>query len=366
LPIAVLCGAATTIYLNKQSPAGSVYFVCLAAGASASHVAIDSAGNAYVAFNNAVMKVNAAGTALVYSVTLGTVTLNDIAVDASGNAYVVGTAPSATVNDVFVAKLNAAGTAFVYAVTFGGSGDDQGGALAIDASGNAYVTGTTFSANFPLALPLQVSLRGGQDAFVAKLNAAGTLLQYSTYLGGNQPDYGQGIAVDNAGNAYVGGLTSSIDNVESFPVTSGAAQTVPGGAGDAYVAKLTATGALAYATYVGGNSGDIGTAIAVDRVSGAAYLTGWTQSTNLPLSTPLQATFQGLFDSFVTEVSPAGNVFLFSSYLGGSSSDIAADIAVDSQRNAYVAGGTFSPTFPTGSVANHGNWDSYILKINGP
>ena len=234
-------------------------------------IAIDSSGNAYVtggtfsadfpitpgAFRTEgggafVTKLNAAGSALVYSSYLtGRGAIGEgIAVDTSGNAYVTGypstdipTTPGAfqTVNPggaTFVTKLNATGSALVYSTFLGGSGSgsDEGWGVAVDASGNAYVSGTTSSSDFPTASPVQATcgVGGYDDAFVAKLNGAGSALIFSTCLGGGDPDSGYGIAVDSAGNAYVSGGTVSAD----FPTTPGAIQTSHGGDSDAFVAKI--------------------------------------------------------------------------------------------------------------------------------
>ncbi len=165
----------------------------------------------------------------------------------------------------------------VYSTYLGGSGDDQGNGIAVDSSGSAYVTGQTVSTNFPTSSPLQAVFGGGPDAFVAKLNPTGSALVYSTYLGGSGEDFGYGIAVDSAGNAYVTGFTSSTD----FP-TANPLQAVNDGDGNAFVAKLNPGGsALVYSTYLGGSGGETGIGIAVDS-AGNAYVTGYDQLDRLP------------------------------------------------------------------------------------
>src|SRR5881628_2892634 len=244
-----------------------------------------------------------AGGARVYSTYLGGSGTDrglGIAVDAAGSAYVTGdtfstnfptASPLQAANlggpdDAFVTKLNAAGSALVYSTYLGGSGPDQGDGIAVDAAGNAYVTGGTGSTNFPTASPLQ-ALNGPTDAFVTKLNAAGSALLYSTYLGGSSLDIGNGIAVDAAGNAHVTGFTNS-SNFPTCPKDSGPCaiitgsplQAANGGASDAFVTKLNAAGsALLYSTYLGGSSDDGGNGIAVDA-AGNAYVTGSTFSTD--------------------------------------------------------------------------------------
>ena len=232
-----------------------------------------------------------------------------VAVDAAGQAYVTGYTGSLDFpvaghpvqahprgEDAFVAKLNAAGSTLVYATYLGGSGGDSGEGLAVDTAGQAYVTGSTGSLDFPVAgHPVQAHPRG-EDAFVAKLNAAGSALVYATYLGGSGGDSGYGLAVDAAGQAYVTGYTDSLD----FPVAGHPVQAHPRGAGDAFVAKLNADGsALVYATYLGGSGGDSGGGLAVDA-AGQAYVTGSTGSLDFPVTgRPVQAHHNGGQDAFV-------------------------------------------------------------------
>lgn len=243
---------------------------------------------------------------LVYSTYLGGSNTHDsglgIAVDGFGNAYVTGyvfwghtSADFPTTagayqtafgggTDAFVAKLDPTGSSLVYSTYLGGSEWDSGRGIAVDDSGNAYVTGYTSSTDFPTVNAVQPAFGGGGDAFVVKLDATGSRLEYATYLGGRGADVGTGIAVDASGNAYIVGSTASPD----FP-TANAVQPASGGFDDAFVVKLDATGsAFAYATYLGGRDGDAGTGIAVDG-SGSAYVTGWTQSNDFPTANPLKA-----------------------------------------------------------------------------
>jgi hypothetical protein len=200
-------------------------------------------------------------------------------------------------SDAFVAKLNAAGSALVYSTYLGGSGDEGGNGIAVDGAGNAYITGFTSSTDFPMANPLQPAYGGGTDAFVAKLNAAGSALVYSTYLGGSGGEHGSGIAVDAASNAYITGTTSSTD----FPMAN-PLQPAHGGGTDAFVAKLNAAGsALVYSTYLGGSGDDNGIGIAVDS-AGNAYVTGNTSSTNFPTANALQPVYGGGWDAFIARI----------------------------------------------------------------
>ena len=363
-------------------------------------IAVDSFGNAYVTGNTwstdfptaapfqaklkggpgdvYVSKLNAAGTALVYSTYLGgssDETGYGIAVDTSGNAYVTGVTRSAdfpTVNslqavnkggsDAFVSKLNATGTALVYSTYLGGSSDDTGYSIAIDSSGNAYVTGATSSTNFPTANPLQAMNKGGGDAFVSKLDAAGTALVYSTYLGGSSFDGGSGIALDASGNAYLIGSTSSTDFPTAHPL-----QAAYRGNFDAFITKVSADGsALLYSTYLGGSGSDRGTGIAIDT-SGSAYVTGYTSSSDFPTASPFQAAFGGgPNDSFVSRLNASGSALVYSTYLGGSGDDDGYGIAVDSSGNAYVTGRA-AAGFPLTQALQRtsgGSDDVFVSQLN--
>ncbi len=362
-------------------------------------VAVDGAGNAYLAgvtnsinfptgnpFQSSaagggdafVAKLNAAGTALVYSTYLGGSGYDEaigLALDGAGNAYVAGVTHSTNFpiansvqatngggDDAFVAKLNATGSVIVYSTYLGGAGDDRANAIAVDAAGNAYVAGLTGSANFPTAGPLQQSRHGTTDAFVAKLSPAGSALVYSTYLGGSGDETAYGIGVDGAGNAYVTGFTGSTN----FP-TAGPVQASNGGGYDAFVAKLNAAGsALVYSTYLGGTGDDEAHAVAVDA-AGNAYVTGFTASANFPTVGPNQATNGGGEDAFVAKLNAAGSALVYSTYLGGSSDDEAYGVAVDGAGNAYVVGWTLSTNFPTffaSQSANGGGTDAFVAKLN--
>jgi beta-propeller repeat-containing protein/uncharacterized protein DUF4214 len=322
---------------------------------------------------------------LVYSTYLGGSDIdqgNAIAVNSAGNAFVTGLTNStnfptlnpiqstkASTTTAFVTKINAAGSALVYSTYLGGNGNDQGLAIAVDAAGNAYVTGVVRSTNFPTVGPIQAVMGGVGDVFVTKINVAGSALVYSTYLGGSQYDQGAGIAVDSASNAYVTGSTRSTN----FP-TAGPIQAANAGFDDAFALKVNAAGsALVYSTYLGGSPkheilgfSDFGQGIAIDS-SGNAYITGRTYSTNFPTASPIQAANAGSGDVFVTKINAAGSAFLYSTYLGGSGSDGALGIAVDSSGSAYITGLTSSTNFPTATPiqpANGGSGDAFVTKIN--
>jgi hypothetical protein len=302
-----------------------------------------------------------------------------IAVDGSGNAYVTGETSSTdydvtpgafqTTNgggaDVFVTKLNATGTALVYSTYIGGSSDDYGNAIAVDGSGNAYVTGWTYSTDYDVTPgAFQTTNEGYLDVFVTKLNGTGTALVYSTYIGGSGYDYGNAIAVDGSGNAYVTGETSSTD----YDVTPGAFQTTNGGGRDVFVTKLDAAGTdLVYSTYIGGSGSDGGSAIAVDG-NGNAYVTGSTNSTNYDV-TPgaFQTTKGGYADVFVTKLNATGTALVYSTYIGGSDFEWGYGIAVDGSGNAYVTGYTWSTNYPVTPGAfqttNGGGRDVFVTKV---
>jgi hypothetical protein len=283
----------------------------------------------------------------------------------------------------FVTKLNPTGSALVYSTYLGGtSGSDGGSGIAVDTAGNAYVTGDAFSRDFPTTMgAFQTTLGGGFDAFVTKLNPTGSALVYSTYLGGSDFDFGIGIAVDTAGNAYVTGRTDcgNVSNLCNFPTTVGAFQTTFGGGfTDAFVTTLNPTGsALVYSTYLGGSGEDLGIGIAVNT-AGNAYVTGETSSSNFPTTVgAFQTTFGGgSTDAFVTTLNPTGSALVYSTYFGGSGTsseqEAGLGIAVDAQGNAYVMGSTSSSNFPTtagafqrtfGHETFGSNSDAFVAKI---
>lgn len=291
-----------------------------------------------------------------------------IAVDASGSACVTGWTrsvdfptrdglkPAGGERDIFVTKLTADGSGIVHSTYLGGGDADFGEAIALDASGAIYIAGDTTSADFPTRGAVQPALRGGGDAFVAKLSPDGSALVYATYLGGGKFEIGQGIAVDAGGSAYVTGGTTSKD----FP-TKGAAQATPGGA---FVTKLSATGSeLVYSTFLGGSGSDRPRGIAVDA-SGSAYVTGQTSSLDFPTHDPLKPALRdGDQDAFVTKLSADGSTFVFSTYLGGSKPDEADGIAVDASGSAYVTGYTDSPDFPARNAGPATAGSAFVSKL---
>jgi hypothetical protein len=359
-------------------------------------IAVDSAGSAYVtgATGSAdfprvnpiqdhgglfVTKFNTDGSALVYSTHLGGSSYEEaygIAVDAAGNAYITGWTMSTDfpiVNaiqpnyggneDAFVTKINAAGSALVYSTYLGGSGFDLGNGIAADSAGNAYVTGVTRSPDFPVVNAFQPLYGGNEDAFVTKINAAGSAFVYSTYLGGNVDDWGIGIAADSAGNAYVTGWTSSSDFPTKQPI-----QPAIGSTQAAFVTKFNPDGSgLVYSTFLGGSIGQAGNGIAVDS-TGNAYATGWTSSTDFPTVHAIQPTFGGGYvDAFAAKINAAGSALIYSTYLGGSENDYGYGIAADSAGNAFVTGLTYSADFPTANAilpTYRRVGDAFVTKFN--
>jgi hypothetical protein len=422
------------VFVTKLDASGSTLLYSTYLGGShgadfSSGIAIDVAGRVYLAgetfsddfpttpgafdqtFNGGVTnafvsKLNETGSALIYSTYLGAGNAAyDIAVDAAGSAYVTGatgpglpTTPGAFDTssnggpDAFVTKLDATGSALIYSTYLGGSrcdddatssGGDVGSGIAIDSAGNAYVTGSTGSTDFPtttnafdttLAEPHNCT--GQEDAFVTKLDATGSVLLFSTYLGGGGDflESGTDIAVDAAGSAYVTGTTNSAD----FPTTPGAFDGLPRSSIDAFVAKLHPTGsALLYSTRLGGAGAfDIGFGIVV-APGGGAWVTGRTGSADFPTTPGAfdNAIGSGDTDAFATRLNATGTALIYSTYLGSSAPDAGGGIAVDSTGNVYVAGNTASADFPITAGAfdttyNGGGppsaGDTFVVKITFP
>jgi Abnormal spindle-like microcephaly-assoc'd, ASPM-SPD-2-Hydin/Beta-propeller repeat len=283
----------------------------------------------------------------------------NLTTDSSGNAYVVGITTSVNFptqnpfqstnqgrDDLFVAKLNPTGSALVFSTYLGGTGVDFGFFVAVDPAGDVYLTGRAGSKDFPTTLgAFQTTNTGHTNAFVTKLNSTGSALVYSTFLGGNSDDQINVIAVGASGDAYVAGWTTS----PNFPTTPGAFQTTYGGSTDAFVTELNAAGsALVYSTFLGGGSSDnraFGIAL---NTNGDAYVAGWTSSTTFPTTAgAYQTTLHGTTNGFIAELNSTGSALVYSTYLGGSGTDIPWGLALDPSGNACVAGQTTSPDFPT-------------------
>ncbi|MFY9824779.1 MAG: SBBP repeat-containing protein [Thermoanaerobaculia bacterium] len=316
-----------------------------------------------------------------------------IGVDGSGNIYIAGatastdfigtiipggvqTASGGGGFDGFVAKYDPTGTTLLYSTYLGGSGIDEVEGIAVDSAGNAYLTGYTFSTDFPgvTAGSLQNANAGGRDAFVAKLSPTGATLLYSTYLGGTGSDLAYGIALDASGNAYVTGSTGSSD----FPGVTGTSlqPSNAGGGSDAFVTKVNAAGtAIVYSTYLGASGDDQAYRIAVGA-AGEAVIAGATCSEFFPVTAGALATTSPgadcgsfVYDAFVAKLNAAGTSLIYSTFVGGEGNDVARDVAVDSAGNAYVAGFTNSESFTgvTGSsfqASNPGGYAAFVTKVN--
>jgi MYXO-CTERM domain-containing protein len=328
-----------------------------------------------------VTKVSAAGSSLAWSSYLGGSDGDfgsGIAVDGLGNVYVAGSTWSADFpsaggfdtagdgSDAFVTKVNADGSSLAWSSYLGGSGDDGDTHIAVDRLGNAYLTGDTWSSDFPSAGGFDATFGGGDlDAFVTKVNATGSSLAWSSYLGGSMDDIATSIAVDAVGNAYVTGTTCSTD----FPSAGGFASS-PGGPFycDAFVTKVNAAGSsLAWSSYLGGsgNEGDV-SGIAVDGL-GDVYVVGDTSSSDFPSAGGFDTSLDGSYDAFVTKVNASGSSLAWSSYLGGSAQEGGYGIAVDPVGNVYVAGTTYSSDFPsTGGFDTtlDGIYDGFVTRIS--
>ncbi len=307
-----------------------------------------------------------------------------ITVDSSGNAYVTGWTfspnfpatpagvlqPSlnGVVADAFVTKFSPTGDRILFSTYLGGAGPDNAYGIALDAAGNIYVAGETGSGAFPVTTgSFQQTLRGGSgisDGFVTKLNPSGSAMIYSTYFGGVGHDFIRAIAVDAAGHAYVTGQTQS----GALPVQN-PLQERPAGGGDAFFTKFTPDGSgLVYSTYFGGTGGENGLGIAVDG-TGAAYVTGFTRSTNFPFTANTIQTMQGgSADVMIVKVNPAGSAIVYALALGGSGADEGNGIAIDAAGSAYVVGNTDSFAYPitlTGfQPIVQQSPDAFVTKIN--
>src|SRR5665213_2786604 len=353
----------------------------------------------HIVTNGFVTKLNAAGSAILYSSFIGEyddLFAQAIAVDKDNNAYITGIvtpdfAPTVTItppalppplypitasafqpsiigNNAFVLKIGSIGNNILYSSYLGGSIEDIGYGIGLDSTANVYVTGLTYSTDLAVtAGALQPAYGGAGDGFVAKVNtnASGAAsLNYLTYLGGSGLDQGNAIAVDPAGNAYVAGTTDST----TFGFAADGFQTTSNGQGDAFIAKLTTTGTISYFTYLGGTKADSATGIAVDSTANV-YVTGSTVSTDFPTA---GAVFQpnyggGNADSFVAKLDPTGKTLLYSSYLGGTNTELATGIAVDTSGSAYVTGQTCSEDFPLANPLQGvpgGNCDAYVAKVS--
>lgn len=395
------------VFVAKINPDGSgLEFSVYMGGESVDEpfgIAVDAQGNCYVTgytsssafpvtagaystsssggFDAFLFKLNPTGTDLVYSTYIGG-SKNEqafgVAVDPEGNAYITGYTLSGnfptTENaysrtsgggyDGFVSKINSTGTGLVYSTYLGSEKQDSFTRIAVDDSGCAYVTGYSNSTSYPTTAGAYSRVKNlDYDVVVTKLNAAGTGLVYSTYVGGASMDVSNGIALDSAGNAYIAGYTYSAD----FPVSAGAYQASTSGGQDTFVTKLNPEGsALVYSTYVGGNATDYANGIAVDD-NGCAYVAGYTNSsTSFPLANSYQG-YKGTYCGTLYKLNDTGTGLVFSTYLGGDLTNCCVDVAADPAKNAYIVGYTTSTNFPVTAGAYSETKDAgigfFITKI---
>lgn len=309
---------------------------------------------------------------------------NAMAVDDSGNVYLIGSTRSlefpATTGaldtiynnktDAFVARIDANGEGLGYATYLGGYGGDRGYDIVVDDSGSAYVTGFTYSDNFPVtvgAFDTEHNSPGGsyQDVFISRLNPDGSLLLYSTYMGGSRGEGGYALSLCQDGSLIVAGSTQSPD----FPVTPEAYDTLFQGDRDVFVARLQALGsALEFSTFVGGNAIEYFEAMTVDD-AGRIYVVGETKSDDFPTTTgAFDLTYNQNSDAFVFKLSAAGDSLEYGSYIGSNQWDRGTGVAVDTGGCLYLTGYTastgFPRTFESYDPSHNGQRDAFVVKID--
>ncbi len=302
----------------------------------------------------------------------------DVALDAEGNIYLAGFANSAALpaaggaqptygggtGDAFVMKLDPTGTNVVYATYLGGRDQDFAESIVVDATGSAYVGGSTASPNFPTVRSLQPGRRGAYDGFVAVLDPSGSALTFSTLLGGSNLDTVSGVAVDSAGRVTACGATISDD----FPTTVGAYGRQSRGRSDAFVARIDPTAAaLVSSTRIGGRDFDAATDLVLDA-AGNAVVVGATSSNDFPAPGGAQPLFNGAVEGFVTRVASDGRSLLSSTFVGGGDLDGCSGVAIDAAGAVYVTGATSSPNFPVVNALQPayggGALDAFVAKLS--
>jgi hypothetical protein len=378
-------------------PTGAVYFggATYSTDLPVSANAFQKKANKWVGEDGFLVRLSAAGNAIVYCTYLtansdvpSTEVIRGVAVDDEGRAFVVGdttdptwpitagayrTTGCDTDRDAFVTKVNADGSGLLYSTYLCGSDSDFGHAIAVDAEGNAIVTGTTYSADFPQAGLPPVTIREG-DAWVAKLNADGSSLLRATLVGGSEADGGTSLALGPDGSVYIAGITRSID----FPAMNGYQQSYRGAVeycqsgpppqycGDSYIARLDAGLSLLGATYLGGaRSDDRINAIAAS--SSGVVAVGTTESSDYPLVSPTQSTYAGHRDAFVALFDPVLRNLTFSTFAGGSEWDLGESVAFDAAGAIHLTGSTLSTDFPISNAyqaLSAGAFEVFLVKFS--
>jgi hypothetical protein len=389
-------------FVTKFSPAGELVYSTFIGGSQVdqgSGIAVDSAGNAYITgmtqsqdfvTSNAykdylsgpqdvfIVKLGSSGDEVLFSTYVGGDSADygyGIAIDDSGQTYVTGVTGSSDFEllnpiqdslagrlDAFVTKLDASGSSLVYSTLIGGALDDNARDIVVGSDGSAYVTGQTFSTDFPTANDFQAANAGQSDAFLFRIDPTGSQFTFSTYLGGEGEDDAHGIAIDGQGDAVVVGFTRS----PNFP-TSNAYQEDLLGSSDIFTTKFNSSGSgLIFSTFLGGTGNELGHGCAVDD-SGSVYVAGESYSSDFPIVEETQGTYGGAGDAVLSKFSLDGGSLLFSSYIGGSSADVGRCVAVSHSLAIYVAGITTSSDLPTLSAYQDykaGGPDGFVVKID--
>jgi hypothetical protein len=321
------------------------------------------------------LKLTPNGNGLVYSSFLGGggyEYASHAAVDPSGSLTVAGSTASGDFPisggvqkarrgqvDMFVAKFSPDGRGLVYSTYLGGYGQELLGALAVDGTGAAYLTGTTTGRGFPVKNAFQKQVAGKGDVFITKLASAGDRIVYSSYLGGTSDEFGRALAVDAAGAAFIAGYTTG-----TFPLRN-AFQKTRKGSYEGFVSKIAPNGkSLEFSSYLGGGGYDMLDAIALDA-GGTVYVAGSTESRDFPLKAPIQSVLKGSMDGVLTAIAPDGRTFDLSTFLGGRYEDGLGGIALDADGNIILMGSTNSPDFPIQKAYQKtlaGSKDAVILK----
>lgn len=323
------------------------------------------------------------GGGLVFSTYLGAQAHDEVwgmDIDGNGDSYVTGytnstafpTTPGTfdpTANgasDIFVSKFSSDGSTLLYSTYLGGGDEDEGWSIKLDGANNTYLAGFTSSTDFPTtAGAFDTTYNGAQDAFVTKLNASGTALVYSTFLGGTALDEGRRLLLDSVGKVYVSGWTASV----TYPITEGVVDPTFNGGRDGFITVLNETGStLHFSTFIGGRDWDWVTDITVDAV-GDVYVIGYTESSNFPSTfCAYDTAINGQTDFFATKLNAEGSKILYSTYLGGGEMEGWGTVLVDEGGNASIMGLTYSSDFPTTPSAYdttfNGYSDVFIATLN--